>query len=148
MQLHQLKSKHKNKRRKRVGRGGKRGTYSGHGSKGQKSRAGARIRPGFRGGDNPVWKLFPKQRGATKRVDKKQRRFGVRSSRPAVVNLGALEKHFQTGETVSAKTLIDKGLIADVKNGVKILGDGDLTKNLVFGGGLKFSKSAMEKISK
>ncbi|MEK7341913.1 MAG: uL15 family ribosomal protein, partial [Candidatus Binatota bacterium] len=47
------------KKRKRVGRGGKRGTYSGRGSKGQKSRAGARIRPGFRGGDNPIWKLFP-----------------------------------------------------------------------------------------
>jgi len=75
MQLHQLKPTVKQKRAKRVGRGGKRGTYSGRGQKGQKSRAGARIRPGFRGGDNPIWKLFPKQRGSAKKVDLKKRRF-------------------------------------------------------------------------
>lgn len=148
MQLHQLKSTTKNKKRKRVGRGGKRGTYSGHGSKGQKSRAGARIRPGFRGGDNPIWKLFPKQRGATKKVEIKHSKFRVRHPKPVVVNLGTLEKYFQAGDTVSAKSLLGKGLISSAKNGVKILGDEELTKKLVFGTGLKFSKSAKEKIEK
>ena len=75
MQLHQIKPTHKKVEGKRVGRGGKRGTFSGRGSKGQKSRAGTRIRPGFRGGDNPIWKLFPKQRGASKKVDIKHRSF-------------------------------------------------------------------------
>lgn len=148
MQLHQLRPTTKKKYRKRVGRGGKRGTYSGHGSKGQKSRAGARIRPGFRGGDNPIWKLFPKQRGATKKVDIKQRRFRVKHPKPAVVNLGTLEKNFQTGETVSAESLLEKGLITDTKNGVKILGDGALSQKLVFTKDLMFSKSAREKMAK
>lgn len=72
MQLHELKPIHPRKRRKRVGRGGKRGTFSGRGTKGQKSRAGASVRPGFRGGDTPLWKVFPKQRGAGKKVEVKR----------------------------------------------------------------------------
>lgn len=147
MQLHQLKSTTKNKKRKRVGRGGKRGTYSGRGSKGQKSRAGARIRPGFRGGDNPIWKLFPKQRGATKKVDIKHRMFQVRYAKPAIVDLDALNSSFQDGDLVSPKVLIKKRVISSAKNGVKILGDGALTRKLNFSG-LKFSKSAQEKILK
>lgn len=147
MQLHQLTPTTKNKKRKRIGRGGKRGTYSGRGSKGQKSRAGTRIRPGFRGGDNPIWKLFPKQRGATKKVDIKHRAFQVRYSKPAIINLDILNSNFQDGDLVSPKILVRKGIITSVKNGVKILGDGELTKKLNFSG-LKFSKSAQEKIVK
>ena len=130
-----------------MGRGGKRGTYSGHGSKGQKSRAGARIRPGFRGGDNPVWKLFPKQRGASKKVDIKHAKFQVRHPKPEIVSLGILNTHFQDGDAVSAGILLKKGVIDSAKNGVKILSDGELTKKLTFSG-LKFSKSAREKIEK
>ncbi|MBZ1348254.1 MAG: uL15 family ribosomal protein [Candidatus Nealsonbacteria bacterium] len=59
MQLHQLKPIHKRKKRKRLGRGGKRGTYSGRGMKGQKSRAGARFEPIIRG----LIKRYPKLRG-------------------------------------------------------------------------------------
>ena len=70
MQLNQLKSHTKRKDAKRVGRGGKRGTYSGKGTKGQKSRAGAGFKQGFRGGDNRLWQLFPKLRGATKKPGK------------------------------------------------------------------------------
>ena len=147
MQLHQLQSQHHNKRRKRVGRGGKRGTYSGHGSKGQKSRAGARIRPGFRGGDNPIWKLFPKQRGATKKVDIKHAKFQVRSDKAAIVNLDVLNSVFRDGETVTPKTLIGRGIMDNIKNGVKVLGNGKLTKKLTFTG-LQFSKSARDKIEK
>lgn len=147
MQLHQVKSTTKNQKRKRVGRGGKRGTYSGHGSKGQKARAGTRIRPGFRGGDNPIWKLFPKQRGATKKVDIKHRSFQVRYAKMAIVDLGALGMVFQDGDTVSPKTLIKKGLVSSAKKGIKVLGDGELTKKLNFSG-LKFSDSARGKILK
>ena len=59
MQIHQLKPKTARSFAKRVGRGGKRGTTSGKGTKGQKSRAGSYVRPGFRGGDNRLWQLFP-----------------------------------------------------------------------------------------
>lgn len=147
MQLHQLKSTTKNKKKKRVGRGGKRGTYSGHGSKGQKARAGTRIRPGFRGGDNPIWKLFPKQRGATKKVDIKHAKFQVRYGKSSVLNLDVLNSNFQDGDSISPKILMHKGLISSVKNGVKILGDGELSKKLKFSG-LKLSESAREKILK
>lgn len=146
MQLHQLKPTTKHKSRKRVGRGGKRGTFSGRGSKGQKSRAGARIRPGFRGGDNPIWKLFPKQRGATKKVDIKHARFGVAKKESEVVNLGILNSFFQDGDSVSPKILAQKGIISDKKR-VKILSDGELDKKLNFSG-VAFSKQARDKILK
>ncbi|MBI2670217.1 MAG: 50S ribosomal protein L15 [Candidatus Yanofskybacteria bacterium] len=147
MQLHQLKYTTKNKKRKRVGRGGKRGTYSGHGSKGQKSRAGARIRPGFRGGDNPIWKLFPKQRGATKKVDIKHRAFQVKYNKPVIIDLNTVNSNFKDGNRVEPKVLVKLGIIKNSKNGVKILGDGELTKKLSFSG-FKFSKSAREKVLK
>lgn len=146
MQLHQLKPTTKHKSRKRVGRGGKRGTFSGRGSKGQKSRAGARIRPGFRGGDNPIWKLFPKQRGATKKVDIKHARFRVAKKESEVVNLGALNSFFQDGDNVSSKILVQKGIIGAGKR-IKILGDGELDKKLNFSG-VMFSKQARDKILK
>jgi large subunit ribosomal protein L15 len=147
MQLHQLKPTIKHKRQKRVGRGGKRGTYSGRGSKGQKSRAGARIRPGFRGGDNPIWKLFPKQRGATKKVDVKHAKFRIRHEKPAVINLGVLNSFFQEGDNVSVNTLIKRGILKSGKNGVKILGEGRLDKKLNFSG-VTLSRQARDKILK
>ena len=130
MQLHQLKPTSKSKTRKRVGRGGKRGTFSGRGSKGQKARAGHRIRPGFRGGDNPIWKLFPKQRGASKKTDRKHAFFRVHQAKPAVVNLADLAEHFQAGEIITSRSLVKKGLIKTAKKGVKILGGGALNKAL------------------
>ena len=138
MQLHQLKPTHRSKKAPRVGRGGKRGTFSGRGSKGQKSRSGTRIRPGFRGGNEPLWKLFPKARGAGKKVDIKQRSFKVQKKIMAVFNLDRLEKMFNDGDIVSPKTL-------GVEN-AKILGTGTLTKKLKFEN-VTFSKSAYGKIS-
>lgn len=146
MQLYQLKPTTKHGRRKRVGRGGKRGTFSGRGSKGQKSRAGARIRPGFRGGDNPIWKLFPKQRGATKKVDVKHAKFRVTRKKSTVVNLGTLNLFFQDGDSISPKTLAQKGVVSGTKR-VKILGDGELDKKFNFSG-VAFSKQARDKILK
>ena len=64
MQIHELKKLNKARTKKRVGRGGKRGTFSGRGSKAQMAR-GARLGADFRGGNAPLWKLFPKKRGFT-----------------------------------------------------------------------------------
>jgi len=79
MQLHQLKLKNHKKSRKRVGRGGKRGTYSGKGMKGQKSRAGKKPRLGFAGGDTTLAKRTPKQRGTTGRHKDTKVKRGVKS---------------------------------------------------------------------
>jgi len=116
MQLHQLKTK-RSKKKKRIGRGGKRGTFSGRGMKGQKSRAGRKMRPALR----DFIKKIPKKRGYKFKPGPK----------PQVVNLSDLEKHFSDGDIVSPETLLKKGLIGKVKKeGVKILGKGELTKKL------------------
>lgn len=151
MQLHQLQSKTPRKSQKRVGRGGKRGTFSGHGTKGQKSRAGSSVKPGFRGGDNRIWQMFPKLRGASKKPGNasphpKHRFYQLRHDKPAVVNLNLLNELDGTQE-VNPTLLLEKGLIDSIKNGVKVLGDGELTKKLTFRG-LKFSVTAKEKILK
>lgn len=135
MQIHQLKPVHKGRRSRRVGRGGKRGTYSGRGIKGQKARAGAKIRPAER----DLIKKIPKLRGY------KFKSFQVR---PAIVNLGDLHKKFKAGEKVSPESLLAAGLIHRIKGKipkVKVLGKGELKNELVFQG-VRFSKSVIEKL--
>jgi len=144
MQLHDVQPKTKRKDTKRVGRGGSRGTYSGRGQKGQKARSGG-MRPDFRGGDTPLWKLFPKQRGANKKTDIKHRMFQIRQEKPVALNLDSLNKAFSDGETVSKDTLVEKGFIKNAKVKVKILSDGKLEKKLTFSE-LNFSESALKKI--
>lgn len=149
MQLSTLKPKHARTYSKKIGRGGKRGTTSGKGTKGQKSRAGATVRPGFRGGDNRLWQLFPKQRGAGKKLGNKRphhkhRFFTLRHSKPAEVNISLLSL-FKDGETVSVQTLVEKGLVAAGARVVKILGDGELQRKLTFAG-VRMSASAKIKI--
>ncbi len=120
MQIFQIQPKFKNKDKKRVGRGGKRGTYSGRGIKGQKARAGRKIRPQIR----DFIKKIPKKRGY---------RFKPLRTKPEIVNLKDLEKFFQDGEIVNPETLLEKGLIKRIKGKiprVKILGAGDLKKKL------------------
>ena len=137
MQLHQLKPKHKLKKKKRIGRGGKRGTYSGKGIKGQKSRAGRKFAPVIR----ELIKKYPKLRGyRAKRQDKNL----------VVVNVGDLDKKFKESELVSPKTLLERKLIRRIKGRtprVKILGNGTLTKKLIIEN-CEFSKTAREKIEK
>lgn len=137
MQLNQLKPIHKLKRKKRVGRGGKRGTYSGRGMKGQKSRAGHKIRPAIR----DLIKQLPKKRGY---------RFKSFRPNPAVLNLVDLEKHFENGAKINPEVLAKKGLI-NKRSGrlpeVKILGGGELTKKFEIQG-CQVSKSAKEAIEK
>lgn len=137
MQLHQLRPKTKNKARKRIGRGGKRGTTSGRGTKGQKSRTGHRIRPAIR----EFLKKIPKQRGV-KNV--------VTSTKPQSVNIEKLEIHFKDGDKITPQTLSDKKLVKPNKGQlpeVKLLGDGNITKKLLVEN-CQVSQSAKEKIEK
>ncbi|MCC6405347.1 MAG: 50S ribosomal protein L15 [Candidatus Yanofskybacteria bacterium] len=149
MDLSSLKSKTPRKKHKRIGRGGKRGTTSGSGTKGQKSRAGASVRPGFRGGDNRIWQLFPKQRGATKKhgnksPHKKHRFFSVKNTTAFELKLRALDV-FKDGETVSLATLIEKGLAPQGTTRVKILSTGDIKRKLMTSG-VMLSAAAKKKI--
>ena len=137
MQIHQLKPKHANRDKKRVGRGGKKGTYSGKGNKGQKSRAGRKMVPIIR----ELIKRYPKLRGY---------RSFVLEDYSVVVNLQTLEKTSKDGEIISPDNLIKKGIIRMIKGKrpkVKILGSGKLTKQLVVEG-CKVSKTAREAIEK
>ena len=134
MQIHQLKPKHKLKKKKRVGRGGKKGTYSGKGNKGQRSRAGRKFAPNIR----EIIKRYPKLRGY---------KFNKREKNLVVINIGDLEKKFKDSEIVSPKSLLEKKLIRRIKGKtpkVKILGKGEITKKLVIEG-CELSKSAKEK---
>lgn len=141
MQIHQIKAKTKNKRSMRVGRGGKRGTYSGRGVKGYLSRSGSKKRPGFVGGDTPYFKRLPKKRGGSvKSLFKK----------PAILNLSVLEANFKKGDEITPAILIKKDLVKDIQGAntmVKILGDGEVTKNFTIKGCL-LSVGAKNKIIK
>ncbi|HDH31277.1 MAG TPA: 50S ribosomal protein L15 [Candidatus Wolfebacteria bacterium] len=108
MQLHQLKPKTKSKNKKRIGRGGKRGTYSGRGIKGQKSRAGHKIRPAER----DLIQRLPKLRGIKNKPLK---------SKPVVVNFSDLEKKIK-GNIINRDVLLKAGLIRKSDKRVKILG--------------------------
>lgn len=138
MQFHQLSPIHKAKKRKRVGRGGKRGAYSGRGMKGQKSRAGRKMAPIVR----ELIKRYPKLRGY--RATKK----GIKTI--AVVNIEVLEKKFKESDVVTPKILYDLGVIRNI-NGrvpeVKILGKGKITKSLTIKNCI-LSKTAEEAIKK
>ncbi len=137
MQLHQLSPKHKLKKKKRIGRGGKRGTYSGRGIKGQRSRAGRKFAPVIR----ELIKRYPKLRGY---------KFKGREKNLAVINIGVLEKRFENSEVITPKALLNRKLIRRIKGKtpkVKVLGKGKLTKKLTIEG-CKVSKSAKEKIEK
>lgn len=140
MRLHDLKpNPGAVKRRKRIGCG----ESSGHGKtsckghKGQKARAGKGIRPGFEGGQMPLFRRLPKKgfsNAAFKTVYE-------------VVNLASLETAFEDGATVNEETLRAKGLVNRSCDGVKILGDGDLTRKLTVQVD-KVSRAAREKIEK
>ena len=151
MNLSKLKPHTPRKHAKRIGRGGKKGTFSGKGSKGQKSRAGAGVKPGFRGGDNRIWQLFPKQRGASKkpggtRPHKKHRFYQLKHSKPSVINLDQLNQ-FDDGQLLTPDLLAQEGIVSNWAKSVKILGDGELKKKLELQG-FEFSISAKQKILK
>lgn len=123
------------KSRRRVGRGigSGLGKTAGSGHKGQKARTGGSIRRGFEGGQTPLYRRIPK-RGFTNHFAKQY----------TVVNLSDLEK-YDDGMTVTTETLLKDGTIRKVLDGVKVLGNGTLTKKLTVVAA-QFSKSAEEKI--
>lgn len=137
MKFHQLKPKHKFKKTKRVGRGGKRGTYSGRGMKGQKSRAGRKLQPVIR----ELIKKYPKLRGYRARR---------REKKIVDINIALLNEKFKEGEIINPKVLIEKKIIKLMKGEiplVKILGRGEIKKKLTIEN-CQISKGAKEKIEK
>ncbi len=131
MQLHELKTTQKFKSKKRVGRGGKRGTYSGKGQKGQKSRAGHKIRPAER---DLILRL-PKLRGF---------KFRTQKAKPVIINIGDLAAKVK-GDIINKDVLLRAGLIKKSDKRVKILGKGDIKTPLTIEG-LEVSKSVRNKV--
>jgi large subunit ribosomal protein L15 len=124
------------KDRKRVGRGdgSGNGTYSGRGSKGQKSRAGYRMRPGFEGGQLPLIKRLPRKRGFTNI-------FRVEYS---TVSVGKLSV-FESGSEVTPEKMVAAGMLKSLRKPVKILADGNIKHPLTVRAN-RFSASARTKI--
>ncbi len=145
LSLSTLKPAQKRRSRKRIGRGlgsGK-GRYSGRGIKGQKSRSGShQMRPGFEGGQMPLYMRLGKQPGST---SKDAMPIGPHRTHTVGVNVSELERVFDDGAEVTIEDLAEKRLIRNTRTDVKILGNGDLTKKLTVTAHL-FSKSAAEKI--
>lgn len=131
MQLHEIKPKIKSKNKKRVGRGGKRGTYSGRGSKGQKAHAGRRIKSQVM---NLIQRL-PKLRGFKNKP---------LYEKPAVINVGDLEKKINGG-AINREILIKAGIFRNSVKRIKILGGGEITKSFQIKG-LEVSDGAKKKI--
>jgi large subunit ribosomal protein L15 len=132
--------------RKRVGRGmgsGK-GRYAGRGIKGQKARSGSHtMRPGFEGGQMPLYMRVGKQRGAT---SKDAMPIGPHRTQTVPVNVRDLERVFADGDTVTLELLVERGLIKNTKVDVKVLGSGELTKRLSVTAH-RFSAAARDKIT-
>ncbi len=125
-------SKHSDNFRRGRGHGSGNGKTAGKGHKGQKARSGA-PRPGFEGGQMPLYRRIPK------------RGFTCRNSKEIVsVNVSALER-FENDTVVTVDTLIETGIVKNPRDGVKILGNGELTKKLTVQANA-FSASAKEKI--
>ena len=135
MEINNLGPAVKGVNRKRLGRGIGSGTgkTAGKGHKGQKARTGGKIRRGFEGGQTPLYRRLPK-RGFNNAF----------SVEYATVNVSELE-NFEDGTVVNAKLLLSEGIIKDEMAGLKILGNGNLTKKLTVEA-KKFSNSAKEKI--
>jgi len=130
LNLSNLKPASPRRARKRIGRGlgsGK-GRYSGRGIKGQKSRSGShKMRPGFEGGQNPIYMRLGKQRGP---YSKDAMPVGPHRTSTQPVNVASLEERFDAGAEVTLEALVEKGLIKNTRTDVKLLGQGELTKEL------------------
>lgn len=137
MKIHELQpapgSRHSGKRVGR-GAGSGMGKTSTRGHKGQNARSGGGVRPGFEGGQNPLYRRLPK-RGFNNPFRKEY----------AIVNLEQLNK-FEDGTEVTPEILINAGIVKNPLAGIKVLGEGELTAKLSVKAN-KFSKSAVEKIT-
>ncbi len=136
MQVNDLKNKDK-KERRRVGRGGKKGTYSGKGMKGQKSRSGYSQRATFEGGKSSLIAHTKKKKG-----------FKSLNIKAEIVDLEKLERNFTDGEEVTKELLKEKKLIKSLKSKVKILSDGEIKRKLIINEDILTSETAKDKIKK
>lgn len=121
MKLHELTpSEGSRHSRKRLGRGTSsgQGKTAGKGTKGQLARQGGKTRLGFEGGQMPLFRRMPKR--GFKNINRKEY---------AIVNLGDLNR-FEDGAEVTAVTLVESGLVKNEKDGIKLLGNGEVTKKL------------------
>lgn len=136
MKLHELKPVQGSKDKKRKGRGigSGLGKTAGKGHKGQKARSGGGVRIGFEGGQMPLYRRIPK-RGFTNIFKKEY----------VIINISEL-KVFENGTEVTPELLKEKGLIKNLNGEIKILGDGEITKELTVKAH-KFSKTAVERIT-
>ena len=137
MKLHELKpAEGSTKNRNRVGRGigSGNGKTAGRGMKGQKSRSGGGVRTGFEGGQMPIYRRLPK-RGFK----------NVWAKEYAEVNVESLNR-FDDGATVDPVALVESGILKNVRDGIRILGNGELTKKLTVRAN-GFTKSAEQKIT-
>ena len=126
------------KNRKRVGRGDSsgNGSFSGRGMKGQKSRSGKPLRPGFEGCQLPLIKGLPMKRGFN----------NIFKTQYSIVNVSDLQI-FPEGTEISNKTLFEHGLISTLRHPVKVLGNGELSNKITIEA-TKFTKTALEKLEK
>lgn len=140
MQINNLKRKTPNRKRMIVARGGKRGKTAGRGTKGQKARAGHKIRPEIR----DVIKRIPKMRGRGKNSN-----LSIQE-KPIVITLDQLNKAFQNGDIITRERLVEKGILSK-RNGkvplVKILNSGELTRKITIKD-IPVSAGVKEKIHK
>ena len=137
MRLHELApAAGSNRASKRVGRGpaSGQGKTAGKGHKGQKARAGSGPRPGFEGGQMPLQRRIPK-RGFN----------NIFAKEIAIVNVSAIDEKFEEGAIVDIEALKNAGLIKDELDGVKVLGNGEITKKLTIKANA-FSAGAKAKI--
>lgn len=137
MKLHELKPNPGSvKERKRLGRGtaSGQGKTGGKGQKGQNSRSGGGVRPGFEGGQMPLYRRLPK-RGFT----------NIFATNYAEINVEVLNDMFEDGAIITPNLLKETGILKRQLDGVKVLGNGEITKKLTVKAN-KFSKSAVEKI--
>ena len=137
MKLHELSPQEgsvKNRFRKGRGAGSGNGKTAGKGHKGQNARSGGGVRPGFEGGQLPLYRKLPKRGFNNYRFGKKY----------AIINVQSLNK-FNDGEVVDAAALLSAGIIKNVFDGVKVLGEGEIAKNITVKAAI-FSANAKEKI--
>jgi large subunit ribosomal protein L15 len=136
MKLHELRAAEgstKNRKRRGRGRASGLGKTGGRGANGQNSRSGGGTKPGFEGGQMPLYRRVPK-RGFT----------NIWKKEYTVLNVDDLNR-FEAGTTVTPELLAEIGMVKQVKDGIKILGDGAIEKNVTVKAH-KFSKTAIEKI--
>jgi large subunit ribosomal protein L15 len=139
MQINTLKLSYKRKKRKTIGRGGKKGTYSGKGNKGQKARSGAHVNPLFEGGRSTLIDHMKKKKG-----------FKAVRGKVTAVDLAMLSKKMKDGGPVNAETLIKAGFVdrIEARRGIKLVGVAEIKQKFQVEKTIQTSAGAKQSIEK